>query len=405
MNTKTRRAYLLGVVLLGVIAAGVLLTEKEISRSELRWQAGFLPGNPRRGGELFYDRGCALCHSIGGVGGEEASDLGRVSAAASDLEEIAGMMWNHAPEMWEKIDSRGYPSPTLTPRDFVDLMAFLFAAGYLEEEGDSGRGEAVLRRKGCRECHATGEDERKIGPDLARWSSSVNPILWAQLLWNHTPKMEKAMQEEGVSWPQFSPEEVTDLMAFLREAAAAPRKMAPLPGDPWAGKALFREHCQGCHQVEGNGGEVGPDLGESPTVRTLSGLAASLWNHSPAMSERMEELGLARPTFTEQEMADLVTYLFAIRYFASPGERNAGKKVYARSCGECHGEAGEGGTGGPDLRSIGVRSSATFMASTLWNHGPKMYEEMKAKGVSWPLFQENEMRDLIEYLRDLSPAR
>ncbi len=31
-------------------------------------------------------------------------------------------------------------------------------------------------------------------------------------------------------------------------------------GSPYAGKALFREHCGGCHRLFGQGGEVGPDL-------------------------------------------------------------------------------------------------------------------------------------------------
>jgi mono/diheme cytochrome c family protein len=101
-------------------------------------------------------------------------------------------------------------------------------------------------------------------------------------------------------------------------------------------------------------------------------------------------------------MADLITYLFAIRYFEPVGERSTGKEVYQKSCSRCHGKEGEGGSDGPGLRSLGARSSATFMASTLWNHGPKMYEEMKAQNVEWPVFEGNEMRDLIEHLRGLS---
>jgi len=122
------------------------------------------------------------------------------------------------------------------------------------------------------------------------------------------------------------------------------------------------------------------------------------------MNEQMNALGIERPAFTEQEMADLITYLFAIRYFDSTGEIDSGRDVYRRHCGECHGDSGGGGEGGPNLKKIGARASAPFMASTLWNHGPRMYEEMKAKGVDWPLFQENDMRDLIEYLRNLPPA-
>jgi mono/diheme cytochrome c family protein len=310
-------------------------------------------------------------------------------------------MWNHAPEMWEQISSSGYRAPELTPRDTADLMAFLFAAGYLEEAGQPQRGQGVLARKGCRKCHAIGELEQKIGPDLTRWSASVNPILWSQLLWNHAPEMEKAMEAEGMEWPYLSPDDVVDVLAFLRSVGTGSREVAPLPGQPWTGRVLFREHCQQCHRAEGEGGEVGPDLSASSDPRTLTGLAASLWNHAPAMGERMQELGLGRPTFSQEEMADLITYLFAIRYFETPGDSKAGEKVYSRNCGRCHGPSGEGDKG-PDLRSLGARSSATFMASTLWNHGPRMYQEMREQGLEWPRLQANEMRDLIEYLRSLS---
>jgi mono/diheme cytochrome c family protein len=341
---------------------------------------------------------------VAGVGGNGAADLSRPSRAPSDLAEVAAVMWNHAPKMWEQMASAGYQPPELTPRDTADVMAFLFAAGYLEEQGDPVRGEAVMARKGCRECHATGESARgegRIGPDLARWSSSVNPILWAQLLWNHAPEMEEAMQSEGVSWPQLTPGEMVDVSAFLRSIGTGPRQAAALPGEPWSGRALFRQHCQQCHRAEGEGGEVGPDLGASSDARTLSGLAASLWNHAPAMGESMKELGVDRPTFSQEEMADLITYLFAIRYFETPGDSEAGEDVYLRNCSQCHGPGAEGGTG-PGLRSLGARSSATFMTSTLWNHGPKMYEEIRKQGVEWPRFRAEEMRDLIQYLRSLS---
>ena len=389
------------VVALLVILVSVVAVVNERSQTQLRWRAGFLPGNPQRGGELLYDRGCMACHAVAGVGGRSAPDLSRPARTPSDLAEVAAVMWNHAPEMWQQMASLDYWPPELTPRDAADLMAFLFVAGYLEERGQPQRGQAVLARKGCRKCHATGEAEQKIGPDLTQWSASVNPILWAQRLWNHAPEMEEAMADQGMEWPQLSSQEVVDVLAFLRGVGTGPRRIPPLPGDPWLGRALLRQRCQNCHRAEGEGGDIGPDLSESSGTRSLSGFAASLWNHAPAMGERMKELGVDRPTFTEQEMADLVTYLFAIRYFQTPGNPGAGKEVYLRNCSFCHGEAGQGGSG-PNLRALGARASATFMASTLWNHGPWMYREMLSQGREWPRFEGAEMRDLIEYLRSLS---
>jgi mono/diheme cytochrome c family protein len=365
--------------------------------------AGFLPGNPHRGGELFYDRGCGGCHAISGIGGKEAADLARPGSAPSDLEDIAGSMWNHAPEMWESMSTAGIEAPTLTPEDVSDLMAFLFAAGYLQEQGDPGRGRAVLTSKKCRSCHPLGDENHRVGPDLARWSSRANPILWSAALWNHAPGMEEAMKAEGIAWPELSQGEVNDILAYLRTIGNVPRERAPLPGNPRHGRSLFRRDCQKCHRAEGQGGEIGPDLDAGAEVRTLSGLAASFWNHSPAMGERMNELKVERPTLSEAEMADLITYLFAIRYFERQGDVAVGARIYEDRCGTCHGKDGKGkGEDAPDLSSYGAQVSAVFLASALWNHGPRMYEQAQEHGLEWPRFENHEMHDLIAYLRSLA---
>jgi len=401
MKETRLRLWLVALVVLALVGLASLLNV-ERQRFELRSRAGFLPGNPRRGGELFYARGCVGCHAIVGLGGKTGPDLARPKGRPADLADVAAAMWNHAPEMWEEMATQSLTPPRLTPTDLSDLLAFLFAAGYLEEEGDPERGEAVLTTKGCKGCHTTNEGKLWIGPDLARWSASVNPILFAQLLWNHGPAMENAMKERGIAWPRLETQELADLMAYLRSVGTEPRRPASLPGDPAVGRAFFRSYCQQCHQAEGRGGSVGPELGAvGGKPRTLSALAASLWNHSPAMSERMKELGVKRPSFTETEMAHVIAYLFAIGYFEGRGERASGKEVYDRSCLHCHGDSGQGDIG-PSLRTLGGRINATFMSSTLWNHGPRMYQEMKTRGRSWPVLQGGDMRDLIEYLRTLS---
>ena len=142
----------------------------------------------------------------------------------------------------------------------------------------------------------------------------------------------------------------------------------------------------------------------SPAARTLSGLAASLWNHVPAMGEDVKKAGLERPSFSEQEMADLITYLFAILYSGIPGDSAAGAEAYSRSCRSCHGKEGEGDEG-PSLRSLGSRPNPSFIAASLWNHGPEMYEKVRELGQEWPLLRGNEMRDVIAYLGSFSSER
>jgi cytochrome c2 len=395
------RLWLVVLVALGLIGVASLLNI-ERRRAQLRVRAGFLPGNPRRGGELFYDRGCAGCHAISGVGGKIGADLARPQGRLSDLADVAAAMWNHAPEMWQAMAARNLEPPRLTPTDLSDLLAFLFAAGYLEEEGNPVRGEAVLADKGCLGCHAANEGRSWIGPDLARWSASVNPIVFSQLLWNHGPAMEEAMKERGVAWPPLDPEDVADLLAYLRRMGSEPRRRPPLPGDPVVGRAFFRSYCQQCHQVEGRGGSVGPELGAGGgPPRTLSALAASLWNHSPAMGERMKEMGVNRPSFNETEISHLITYLFAVGYFEGSGDPDSGKQIYDRSCEPCHGDSARGGMA-PSLQAKESRINASYMSAALWNHGPRMYQEMKRRSFDWPELQGTDMRNLIAYLRSVS---
>ena len=116
----------------------------------------------------------------------------------------------------------------------------------------------------------------------------------------------------------------------------------------------------------------------------------------------MNELKVERPTLSEAEMADLITYLFAIRYFERQGDVAVGARIYESRCGTCHGKDGqEKGKDVPDLGSYGSQVSAVFLASALWNHGPRMYEQAKEHGLEWPRFENHEMHDLIAYLRSL----
>jgi mono/diheme cytochrome c family protein len=354
-------------------------------------QVAFLPGNPQRGGELFRERGCMDCHGAG---------LGLVELSSSrdkptDFHEIAAAMWNHAPMMWEQMGLESSPASNLTVRELVDLLAFLFTAGYLEDKGDAARGEALFAGKGCVECHSTKQSDSPIGDSLVGWSSRATAVLWAQTLWNHAPVMEEMARGEGRAWPNMTEAEAADLLAFLQGADT--NGIPPLLGDPWVGRYLFRQYCRSCHRAEGGGGEVGPDLGASAGPRTVSGFAASFWNHGATMSEGMKSLGVKRPSLSEEEMADLTTYLFAIRYVEVRGDRRFGYGIYERSCSACHGIVEES----EESRTVRFRArwSPARMAAVLWNHGPHMYAETKERGLEWPLLEHQDMRDLIAFLQ------
>jgi hypothetical protein len=111
------------------------------------------------------------------------------------------------------------------------------------------------------------------------------------------------------------------------------------------------------------------------------------------MRASMQAQKIPRPSFSNKEMADLLAYLFAERFFEASGNAVRGSKLFAsKACNECHHTGGMG----PDLTRLSV--SPIHMATALWNHGPVMFQSMQQKQIAWPRFQPGEINDLIEYL-------
>jgi mono/diheme cytochrome c family protein len=64
-------------------------------------------GNPRTGLEVFRKSGCAKCHAVNGVGHGEGPDLGFEREPNSTLNQLVAAMWNHAPRMWQRMQTKG----------------------------------------------------------------------------------------------------------------------------------------------------------------------------------------------------------------------------------------------------------------------------------------------------------
>lgn len=177
-----------------------------------------------------------------------------------------------------------------------------------------------------------------------------------------------------------------------------------LPDNPTTGARLFVDKgCVRCHALTGDASRAGPDLGRLHFRGTVMDLAGSFWNHAPMMREKMLDMKIQPPTLTSHEMANLVAFLTAYRYYltevgqaANPA---AGKAVFAeKGCARCHG-AGAWDKPGPDLSRYRGRFSAIFLAQTMWNHGGEMASVMQRQGVPWPKFQGREMGDLLAFLQ------
>jgi len=371
-----------------ILLSGGIVICSQLSGAEKKGDY-LLPGNVKEGWKVFAMKKCNLCHAIWGEGGKGGPDLGTLPESYVSQAQLAALMWNHGPEMWGRMSARKIPFEKMEKKETADLFAFLYFIRYMDEPGDPQRGKILIETKACIKCHTVKEEAKG---DLSRWGMYTNPIVWAQMMWNHAPQMEQEMKKKGGSWVDFKGKEMVDLIAYVRSINPKAEKAYLSPGDPQSGERLFTQ--KGCIRCHAAGGKI--DLSKKKDFpKTLSQLAGTMWNHSHEMWKGMAEKGLEHPTLSSQEMADLVAYLFSTRYFDEPGDPVRGKTVFVKKqCNLCHAKEGKMA----DLANLKGKVSPILMAQAMWNHGPKMLEEMSKARVTWQKVEGQEMVDLMEYL-------
>jgi len=383
---------------LALLVGGVAQWQKD---ARTRW-AVFLAGNPHSGRHLFQEKGCARCHAVNGVGGGLAPDLGFQRPARGSIDQLVAAMWNHAPRMWEQMRAQNVSYPVISQEEMAHLFAYLYTARYVDEPGDAVHGRRLFESKACSHCHGLYGVGGGIGPDLASVKGGDTPIVWTQAMWNHAPAMETGMQQVGLSWPKFEEREMNNLLAYIRETLGRPkREFELLPADPDRGRKLFQtKSCAVCHGANAEGSRSAPKLGPRPDAPlTIVQFAGLMWNHSPEMWRAMQARNIARPTFEDQEMADLISYLQSLRYFEPGGSAQVGETLFGqRGCADCHGRQGEGTRAGPPLRERGRTYASISLARALWQHGPRMYERAQQLGRPWPTLAESDIGDLVVFL-------
>ena len=177
-----------------------------------------------------------------------------------------------------------------------------------------------------------------------------------------------------------------------------------VPGDPKAGMQTFLEKgCGRCHSVLGEGGRTAPDLARAPAGHlSAAELVAAMWNHAPAMWQRMRLERLIPPKFSDDEMTNLFAFLDSVRSLDEAGDPERGRKLLSeKRCLDCHAIYGQGGRVGPDLKTWTTHRNPVSWIQAMWNHGRRMQTMMAERGLSWPQFQGGEMTDIIAYLRTM----
>ncbi len=354
----------------------------------------FLIENPLEGKKILMNKGCINCHSVYGAGGKLAPDLS-LKGKTYTFYELAGLFLSHSPQMVEALELRGYEWPIFTPEEMSQLFGYLYLLNYFEEPGEFHKGKIIFQNV-CIKCHSLQGKGGKRGPPLDAYANYVSPIQIAVGLWNHGPKMARALKSEGLSIPFLTGEDIKDILAYIRGVS----KKSESPwfitvGNPLLGEKLFQnKKCTLCHSVQGKGGKIASDI-KKITSQNVSDIVALFWNHGMTMWKEMEKIGFPFPKFTQEEMSNIVAYLYFVKYFDEPGDPSKGEDIFvSKGCVNCH----EKGKVGPELVGEVLKSPFHFASST-WNHIPLMKALSEQRGIPWPRFEGNQMRDLVAYLR------
>jgi len=119
----------------------------------------------------------------------------------------------------------------------------------------------------------------------------------------------------------------------------------------------------------------------------MAWLAAALWNHAPGMARQMR--GAKSPQLDQQEMANVLAFLFQASTLDRPGDAAAGKAAFeSKGCVRCHSD---------HSKFADATDPAAWMRA-MWNHAHSMVGPVTEELGQWPQFHGTEMNDVIAYV-------
>jgi mono/diheme cytochrome c family protein len=349
--------------------------------------AATLPMDSQRGDKLFETQGCVQCHKLKGQGGATATDLGRVLDRAYTPAEMASAMWNHAPTMWAKINAQSFKVGDVDEQAAADLFASFYSARYFEVPGDAGRGKRLFADKSCTNCHGLTTSPNAAAKPVSEWQQVADPVALVGAMWNHSPAMWSELSKKKIAWPSLNPQELSDLLNYLRNVSPAMRNAKPTfritTGDNGA-KLFESKGCINCHKTQPEHASI-----------TLTGVASAMWNHASLLHAEP-------PRLDTEEMREVLSYYWASPFFANAGDVSKGRRLFAsKHCADCHSGSGPG----PVLTDKAGTWNGITMVSALWRHGPAMLSEMNRKKIPWPMFRAGEMPDLIAFINQKNTTK
>lgn len=301
---------------------------------------------------------------------------------------LASAMWNHAPVMWAAMEGAGIERPTLSPADAADLFAYLYSTRFFDKPGDAARGKQAFAARHCAECHGITESLAEGAPPVVKWDALGQPVVLVQQMWNHSSRMREAFARKQIAWQELTAPELSDMLAYLRslpETKSLAARFSYTSGE--SGHAIFQaKGCVKCHV-----GNLA--LEDRLHNLTLTEIAVDMWNHAPRMIQPV-------PQLSEDEMRQLLSYLWMRQFVYAQGDAKQGKQVFLQKrCAQCH---MVGRNGAPSLPGQARPYSAITIMSALWKHGPRMFTRMRQAKVVWPRFNNpQQLSDVVAYLNSV----
>ena len=174
---------------------------------------------------------------------------------------------------------------------------------------------------------------------------------------------------------------MADIVAYARSLPQTPKQPFRLDTEKADGGELVESKgCTSCHKAKF-------DLARKLRTKTVNDIAAAMWNHT-----KVRETTLLK----QDEMQQIVAHLWTQQVLEPAGDVEEGRYVFEGRCAACHSGSGVA----PALVGRRGKVSASFIVSSLWTHGPKMLQRLKANNYDWPTFTTDQMADVIAFLNN-----
>jgi mono/diheme cytochrome c family protein len=419
-------------------------TPSDNSAGELPKSVASLPGSDtvQEGTSLYGTLFCASCHAIQNaagnlVGGEMAPELTRAGNKANP---DWLRRWLRAPQ--------GYDPKTRMPRYRFDEKQITLLASFLLSKKDDdllanvhlpasdaqsiARGKKLVSDYGCVACHRVNgvNPPESFAPDLSRIGSK--PLFQVGFLRGMPETLPDYIAGKihdprafgpALKMPNFSLTDgqiealTTALLAQTDRAVTMPPELVRSSSHPKyhpggdAGRLMEDLRCQSCHAINGNGGDMAPDLTFEGSAVNRAWLLDFMKNPNtlrPALIRRMPKFNLS-----EAETKSLSDYMLSA-YQASGFDSQAldlstlnsdaaarGKQLFYSkyACQACHiaDYKKDKGYVGPALAGVGDRLAPVWMYRWLKNPNALL------PGTPMPNFNlgDDEARDLTAFLTTL----